>query len=110
MRPDEQSAANAELVTQIATQNTKRRITRLRQLELKLSPSPALSRVAQDSDAKGFPEGASDELANADFIDRRRLSQHFSRAARSEDIDRLRVLSPSIIKHRLVPVSPNNSF
>jgi hypothetical protein len=44
-------------------------VTRLRQLGLKLSP-PALSRVAQDSDAKGFAQGASDELANADFIDR----------------------------------------
>jgi hypothetical protein len=59
-------------------------VTRLRQLGLKLSP-PALSRVAQDSDAKGFAQGASDELANADFIDRSRGAELFAHAQRSFD-------------------------
>jgi len=70
------------------------------------TPLVGIVGFGQDGDA----ESASDELANANFLDRRRLSQHFSRAARSEDIDGLRVLPPSIRKHRLVPVSPNNSF
>ena len=60
-------------------------VTRLRQLGLKLSPPPALSRVAQDSDAKGFAEGASDELANSDFLDRSHGAELFAHAQRSFD-------------------------